>query len=672
MAETYRPTQGMAEEAKKGLEWRREYGRGGTRIGVTRANQLAKRENLTEETVKRMASFFARHEGNKDAEGFRPGEKGFPSAGRIAWALWGGDAGQTWANAIVERIEKKELSNMNETKSFSREADLKIFEVTRSNEAVTHARDLIRAGKVKESASWEGPSATAENTVIDGQGWGEFGKFYLGRNSEAGEDTKAHYRYPFTDDFETVSINGLRAIRVRSAQNDETEIFESAGKLLDEAKAKIEAAAIDSAGMVSFSVQCLKEAVGSVNKDKGTMEGVSIISAGEAKGHRMMISQKTLESSITLLLGKSLPAYLSHDNAFGDRLLTEAGLFSGFYRDGEQIRAKKFTALESFKKYEPEKYDRLFEMAAKAPLNFGVSIVFEGQLFWELRDGGEAPVETLSEPPENARFGIPTVRPLAITSADFVDSPAANPSLFREPVDNGHEGEMKSDTETSNAEVINEDAPKVHASLESESASAQYEKQKAAEGEPAPEPAQPAEQPAPKKRTKKKLEHEPGHEQTPGDREDEREGEEDEIARREEEDLDEYDEEMDRMRAVIGELNTEMEKAMAHVVELMEMHRMSVEKLSAKLSKDPDEEADEDAEPEANEETEALKARVAELEKLHAGAEALEVEAEGEDVAENAEEARAKLLNEHLSQNPQDTRATAVLAVAKVRPDLFN
>ena len=51
MAETYRPTQGMAEEAKKGLEWRREYGRGGTRIGVTRANQLAKRENLTEETV---------------------------------------------------------------------------------------------------------------------------------------------------------------------------------------------------------------------------------------------------------------------------------------------------------------------------------------------------------------------------------------------------------------------------------------------------------------------------------------------------------------------------------------------------------------------------------------------------------------------------------------------
>ena len=224
MAETYRPTQGMAEEAKKGLEWRREHGRGGTRIGVTRANQLAKRENLTEETVKRMASFFARHEGNKKAEGFRPGEEGFPSAGRIAWALWGGDAGQTWANAIIERIEKKELSIMNKTET---------LEVTRSNEAVTHARDLIRAGKVKESASWEGPSATAENTVIDGQGWDEFGKFYLGRNSDAGEDTKAHYRYPFTDDFETVSINGLRAIRVRSAQNDETEIFESAGKLLE-------------------------------------------------------------------------------------------------------------------------------------------------------------------------------------------------------------------------------------------------------------------------------------------------------------------------------------------------------------------------------------------------------------------------------------------------------
>jgi hypothetical protein len=48
-----------------------------------------------------MVSYFARHEIDKEAEGFRPGENGYPSAGRIAWALWGGDAGRTWANAII-------------------------------------------------------------------------------------------------------------------------------------------------------------------------------------------------------------------------------------------------------------------------------------------------------------------------------------------------------------------------------------------------------------------------------------------------------------------------------------------------------------------------------------------------------------------------------------------
>ena len=88
-----KPTQGMKEEARKGLEWRKEHGRGGTRVGLERANQIVNGENLSDETIKRMFSFFSRHEVDKKAEGFRPGEDGYPSNGRIAWALWGGDAG---------------------------------------------------------------------------------------------------------------------------------------------------------------------------------------------------------------------------------------------------------------------------------------------------------------------------------------------------------------------------------------------------------------------------------------------------------------------------------------------------------------------------------------------------------------------------------------------------
>ena len=82
------PTDGMVTEAKKGLEWRKEHGRGGTMVGVARANQIVRKDRLSPSTVRRMKSFFARHEVDKRAEGFRPGESGYPSAGRIAWALW--------------------------------------------------------------------------------------------------------------------------------------------------------------------------------------------------------------------------------------------------------------------------------------------------------------------------------------------------------------------------------------------------------------------------------------------------------------------------------------------------------------------------------------------------------------------------------------------------------
>jgi len=99
------PTDGMVTEAERGLAWREEYGRGGTEVGVARARDISNRRELSLDTVKRMASYFARHEVDKQGEGFSPGEEGYPSAGRIAWALWGGNAGQTWANNIVDRMD---------------------------------------------------------------------------------------------------------------------------------------------------------------------------------------------------------------------------------------------------------------------------------------------------------------------------------------------------------------------------------------------------------------------------------------------------------------------------------------------------------------------------------------------------------------------------------------
>jgi len=100
------PTDEMAAEAERGLEWRREYGRGGTEVGVARARDIANKRDLSMDTVRRMNSYFARHEVDKEAEGFRPGEDGYPSAGRIAWALWSGDPGMAWAARIVSEDDE--------------------------------------------------------------------------------------------------------------------------------------------------------------------------------------------------------------------------------------------------------------------------------------------------------------------------------------------------------------------------------------------------------------------------------------------------------------------------------------------------------------------------------------------------------------------------------------
>lgn len=102
------PTSGMATEAQRGLDWKSEGFDGGTSIGVGRARQLVSRKELSPRTVRRMHSFFSRHEVDKKAEGFSPGEKGYPSNGRVAWALWGGDAGQTWAAAKCETLDNLE------------------------------------------------------------------------------------------------------------------------------------------------------------------------------------------------------------------------------------------------------------------------------------------------------------------------------------------------------------------------------------------------------------------------------------------------------------------------------------------------------------------------------------------------------------------------------------
>ena len=100
----FTPPADVQEEAQRGLDWRKEHGRGGTVVGVARARDLSNGVAVSPETIGRMVNYFSRHTVDKEAEGFERGEEGYPSAGRIAWALWGGDAGERWANSIYDRM----------------------------------------------------------------------------------------------------------------------------------------------------------------------------------------------------------------------------------------------------------------------------------------------------------------------------------------------------------------------------------------------------------------------------------------------------------------------------------------------------------------------------------------------------------------------------------------
>jgi len=117
------PTEGMAKEAQKALDWRKEGYDGGTPVGLARARQLVNKQELSPSTVRRMHSFFSRHEVDKEAEGFRPGEPGFPSNGRVAWALWGGDPGQTWARAKSATLDRLEGKSIDYTKEYMDDHD---------------------------------------------------------------------------------------------------------------------------------------------------------------------------------------------------------------------------------------------------------------------------------------------------------------------------------------------------------------------------------------------------------------------------------------------------------------------------------------------------------------------------------------------------------------------
>lgn len=107
-AKSYAPTDAMKNNARRGLALREKYNRGGLSAqeagqqgigsGVARARDIIN-GNLSLDSVKRMHGFFSRHEKNYDPKKKQP--DGGPTAGTIAWLLWGGSAARAWARGIL-------------------------------------------------------------------------------------------------------------------------------------------------------------------------------------------------------------------------------------------------------------------------------------------------------------------------------------------------------------------------------------------------------------------------------------------------------------------------------------------------------------------------------------------------------------------------------------------
>jgi hypothetical protein len=106
---TYAPNAGMKAAARRALKWKEE-GKAtgaGTPVGWGRASDIVAGRSMSLDTVKRMYSFFSRHEVDKKGKDWNNAAS--PSNGKIMWEAWGGDAGFAWSRAIVNAQETKKV-----------------------------------------------------------------------------------------------------------------------------------------------------------------------------------------------------------------------------------------------------------------------------------------------------------------------------------------------------------------------------------------------------------------------------------------------------------------------------------------------------------------------------------------------------------------------------------
>ena len=123
------PTEGMREEAQRYRDWKADGEAGGTEVAARRATQILSGDELSADVVIAMNAWHERHAVDAEAEGYRPGEDGYPSPGRVAAAAWGGPAGKRWSSGKADRI--KEIRDRSMDTDRAEPGDLRVGDFVR-------------------------------------------------------------------------------------------------------------------------------------------------------------------------------------------------------------------------------------------------------------------------------------------------------------------------------------------------------------------------------------------------------------------------------------------------------------------------------------------------------------------------------------------------------------
>jgi Spy/CpxP family protein refolding chaperone len=180
---------------------------------------------------------------------------------------------------------------------------------------------------------------------------------------------------------------------------------------------------------MKFFLQQATHATGSVNLENGSIEGVSLISTPEAKGHNIKIDDASIQSFFEAVEGKTIKAYYTHSPS--NDALDSIGLWSNFRIHKEEEYTKllgDFKALDAWKENDEKSFAMLFELATKAPEAFGVSAEFEARAIVYGENGEEKEYDA----EEDSNLDV-FARAVNVSAFSIVAQPAANPTgLFAE------------------------------------------------------------------------------------------------------------------------------------------------------------------------------------------------------------------------------------------------